>query len=135
MQTFFDSSVLVPLLNKSSPHHAEATKHWLNCDQRATSCHALAECYRTLTTLKHPLRPQEARAALAELKTKIELVGGMPDLYDEAIRRMVAGAHAGAMVYDALHCVAAGKCKADKIITRNKSHFDLFADGIIVEAL
>src|SRR5438309_2063064 len=135
MKSFFDASVLVPLVNKSSPHHAEATKHWINSDQRATSCHALAECYRTLTTLKHPVRPEDARAALAELKSKIELVSGMPEMYNEAIRRMAAGGHAGAMVYDALHCVAAGKCKADKIITRNKAHFDLFADGIRVEAL
>src|SRR2546428_8634690 len=81
MKTFFDASVLVSLLNKSSPHHAEATKHWIKCEQRATSCHALAECYRTLTTLKQPLRPEDARAALNELQTKIELVTGTPDIY------------------------------------------------------
>jgi predicted nucleic acid-binding protein len=135
MKFFFDASALVPLLNQTSPHHAETQRHWLQCDQRATSCHALAESYRTLTTLKNPLKPEAARVALEELKSKVELVSGTPEVYEEAIRRMVKGGHAGAMIYDALHCVAAGVCKADKIVTRNKAHFDLFAQGIAVEAI
>ena len=135
MRTFFDASVLVPLLNAQSPHHSQAESFWIEADARATSCHALAESYRTLTTLKHPLTPENARAALDNLAGKMELAPGTPQIYKEAIRRMADGGHAGAMIYDALHCVAAKELKADKIVTRNKPHFDLFAGKIDVEAL
>src|SRR5437660_12199738 len=86
------------------------------CDSKQSQQH---RGLSTLTTLRRPLKPPDARAALDELRQFAASTGG----------------HAGAMVYDALHCVAAGKCKADKIITRNKAHFDLFAEGIAVEAL
>jgi predicted nucleic acid-binding protein len=135
MKTFFDASVLVPLLNAHSPHHSQAEAFWLEADARATSCHALAESYRTLTTLKHPLTPENARTALHDLAGKMELVSGTPKIYKEAIRRMADGGHSGAMIYDALHCVAAKESKADKIVTRNKPHFDFFAGEIEVEAL
>ena len=135
MKIFFDASVLVPFLNVKSPHHAQAESLWLEAGERATSCHALAESYRTLTTLKHPLTPENARAALDDLRTRMELVDGTPALYSEAMKRMADGKQAGAMIYDALHCVAAEHCQADKIVTRNKPHFDLFAGEIEVEAL
>lgn len=135
MKTFFDASVIVPLVNQESPHHAQALSHWAVADERVTSCHALAEAFRTLTTLKRPLPPEAARTALEKLCSRIDLVEGSPKLYSEAIRRMAEGKHAGAMIYDALHCVAAEQCQADKIVTRNKPHFDLFSKGISVEAL
>jgi predicted nucleic acid-binding protein len=135
MKVFFDSSALVSLLNPESLFYQQAVKSWVDSEQRATSCHALAEVYRTLTTLKKPLKPQDARAALEDLATRIELASGTPEIYKEAIRRMTIARHSGAMIYDALHCVAAKHLNADKIVTRNKSHFDLFADGIVIEAL
>jgi predicted nucleic acid-binding protein len=135
MKVFFDSSALVSLLNPESLFYRQAVESWMTCDHRATSCHALAEAYRTLTTLKKPMKPEDARIALHDLTSKIELAPGTAEIYKEAIDRMAAGGHPGAMIYDALHCVAAKKLKADKIVTRNKPHFDLFADGIEVEAL
>jgi len=65
----------------------------------------------------------------------MELVPGSPALYSEAMKRMANGRHAGAMIYDALHYVAAEHCQADKIVTRNKPHFDFFAGEIEVTAL
>jgi predicted nucleic acid-binding protein len=135
MKIFFDSSALVSLLYPESAFHRQAVGHWTQSESRATSCHALAESYRTLTTLKHPLTPENARAALDDLRTRMELVHGTPALYSEAMKRMAKGQHAGAMIYDALHCVAAEHCHADKIVTRNKPHFDFFAGKIEVEAL
>jgi predicted nucleic acid-binding protein len=135
MKVFFDASVLVPLINTQSPHHPQAEKAWRESDLRATSCHALAETYRTLTTLKIPLTPENARMAIESLRDKMELVDGTPAIYAEALNRMAKGKHAGAMIYDALHCVAAEHCRADKIVTRNKPHFDLFAGKIEVVAL
>lgn len=135
MKIFFDASVLVPLVNQESPHHAQALSYWTSASERVTSCHAMAEAFRTLTTLKKPLMPESARRLLDQLRGKIELVAGTPELYSEAMRRMAEGNRSGAMIYDALHCVAAGQCHADKIVTRNKPHFDMFANGIAVEAL
>ena len=135
MKVFFDSSALVSLLNPESLFYQQAVQCWIRSDQRATSCHALAEAYRTLTTLKKPMRPEDARAALDDLVGKIELASGTPDIYKEAVRRMASRGHGGAMIYDALHCVAAKHLKADKIVTRNKPHFNVFADGIEIEAL
>lgn len=135
MKIFFDSSALVSVLYPESAFHRQAVRHWAQSGSRATSCHALAESYRTLTTLKRPMRPEVARMALDKLRTRMELVPGTPALYSEAMKRMAEGKHAGAMIYDALHCVAAEHCGADKIVTRNKPHFDLFAGKIEVEAL
>jgi predicted nucleic acid-binding protein len=132
MKTFFDASALVPLLNQESPHHASAQDFWRAASARATNSHALEETFRTLTTLKKPLKPSVACQAIEALVPKIETVAGTPEICLEAMRRMTAAGHIGAMIYDALHCVAAGKCQADKIVTRNKKHFDFFAAGIPV---
>lgn len=133
MKVFFDSTVLVSLLNPESVFYRQAIEQWAQSDQRATSCHALAESFRTLTTMKKPVRPEDALTALEDLRNKIELVAGTPAIYAEALKRMAEGKFAGAMIYDALHCVAAEHCRADKIVTRNKKHFDFFAAGIPVE--
>jgi len=133
MKIFFDASVIVPLLNQESPHHVAALNHWNAADARATSSHALAETWRTLTTLKKPLKPSIASKLLETLAPKMETVDGTAAICLEAMKRMESGGHTGAMIYDALHCVAAGKCQADKIVTRNKKHFDYFAAGIPVE--
>lgn len=135
MKIFFDASALVSLLNPESLFYDQAKKAWQDSGQRATSCHAIAETYRTLTTLKKPIRPEVAQSALEDLAGKIELVDGTSGLYLEAVKRMAKGKHTGAMIYDALHCVAAQKCKAEKILTRNKPHFDKFAGEIPVVAL
>lgn len=135
MKVFFDASALVSLLYPESAFYRQAARHREQSEGRATSCHALAETYRTLTTLKFPLTPANARRVLEDLRGKIELVEGTPALYSEAMKRMAEGNHAGAMIYDALHCAAAEHCRADKIVTRNKPHFDLFAGKIEVEAL
>jgi hypothetical protein len=98
MKIFFGASVLVPFVNAKSPHHVQAESFWLEASERATSCHALAGSYRTLTTLKHPLTPENARRALKELRASMELVEGTSTLHSEAMQRMAAGKHAGAMI-------------------------------------
>jgi predicted nucleic acid-binding protein len=135
MKVFFDSSALVSLLYPESAFHRQAVRHWEQSESRATSCHALAESFRTLTTLKAPMKPETARRALDDLRMRMEVVHGTPAQYSEAMKRMAEGKHAGAMIYDALHCVAAEQCQADKIVTRNKPHFDFFAGEIEVTAL
>lgn len=41
----------------------------------------------------------------------------------------------GPIVYDALHAETARQWDGERIVTSNKPHFDLVADGIRVEAL
>lgn len=52
------------LVNPASPRHAAAKKAWQTSRERGTSAYALAECYRTVTTLARPVPPADARKLL-----------------------------------------------------------------------
>ena len=72
MKTYFDSNVLVSRLNVNSPHHAAAVAALAAAGKGAgTSTHALAETYRTLTTLKQPIPPRAAAQLVEGLREKL----------------------------------------------------------------
>ena len=130
MRTYFDSSVLVPLLNEKSPHYAEARGFWLSSTERVTSCHALAETYRTLTTLKNPIPTKAASRLIRGLSGTVEFCPSASADYLAAVERCADQGLSGAIVYDAAHVAMARAARVDRIVTRNKKHFDLFAAGI-----
>ncbi len=137
MRTYFDSSALVPLLLRRSRFHASATAVLREAGTEAvTSTHALAETFRTLTSLTpDPLPPKAARELIRSLDKVMEVRPLERGNYDDALAAMAAQGLCGPIVYDALHCCAAQQAKARRIVTRNAKHLRLFAGPTAVKEL
>lgn len=137
MRTYFDSSALVPLLLRRSRFHAAAAAALKTAGEEAvTSTHALAETFRTLTSLTpDPLPPKAARELIRSLDKVMEVRPLDREHHDEAISALAAQGLSGPIVYDALHCCAAKRVKAGRILTRNAKHLRLFASTLEVVEL
>jgi len=136
MKTYFDSNVLVSLLNARSPYKPQADAALAEARGTAfTSAHALAETYRTLTTLALPIPPRQARQMVKGLGGIMEVVEISRPVYDAALADVAKQGLAGAIIYDALHCHAARAGKAKQIVTRNASHIRLFAGEMDVREI
>lgn len=137
MRTYFDSSALVPLLLRRSRFHAAAAAALKTAGEEAvTSTHALAETFRTLTSLTpDPLPPKAARELIRSLDKVMAVRPLSRDNYHAAMAAMATQGLSGPIVYDALHCRAAQEAEVRRILTRNAKHLRLFADGMEVEEL
>ena len=136
MKTYFDSTVLVSLLNANSDFHAAAQASVVTAGKEAfTSSHALAEVYRTLTTMKLPVPPRAAVELLADLGKRMRVVDLPLAIYRAALADVARQGLAGAILYDAIHCHAARAGNAAVIVTRNASHFRFFAGTIEVREI
>lgn len=137
MRTYFDSSALIPLLLRRSRFHAAAAAALKTAGEEAvTSTHALAETFRTLTSLTpDPLPPKAARELIRSLDKVMEVRPLSRDDYDDALAAMAAQGLSGPIVYDALHCSTAKRANARLILTRNAKHLRLFSGNIAVVEL
>lgn len=136
MKTYFDSSVLVSLLCVHSKYKPAADAALLAAAGKGfTATHALAETYRTLTTLQLPVPPAAASKLVSGLKGKIAVMDLPLAVYQAALAEVSRQGLAGAIVYDAVHCFAARAGRAERIITRNAPHFRLFSGSIKVVEL
>lgn len=137
MQTYFDSSALVPLLLLRSRFHSSARAALeMAGTETVTSTHALAEAYRTLTSLTpDPLSPKAARDLVRSLDKVMSILPLTREIYDRAISVTAGQGLSGPIVYDALHCCAAQQFKVRQILTRNAKHLRLFAGSLSVVEL
>jgi predicted nucleic acid-binding protein len=136
MKTYLDSTVLVSLLYAQSRFKAAADAALAEAAGRAfTSTHAVVETYRTLTTLRLPIPPRAARQLVAGLAPTIRAMDIPLSVYTAALAAVARQGLAGPIVYDAVHCLAARKGKAQRVVTRNPSHFQLFAGTMEVVEL
>jgi predicted nucleic acid-binding protein len=128
MKTYLDSTVLVSLLYAQSRFKAAADAALAAAAGHAfTSTHALVEAYRTLTTLALPIPPRAAHRLVAGMESAIRIIAISQSVYTAALAAVARQGLAGAIVSDALHCQAARAGKAKRVVTRNASHFRLFA--------
>ncbi len=133
MRTYLDSTVLVSLLYAQSRFNKAAETVLAEAAGQAfTSTHALAETYRTLTTLKLPIPPRAARQLVAGLEAAVRITEISRPVYFAALTEVARQGLAGAIVYDAVHCLAARAGKAKRVVTRNASHFRLFCGAMEV---
>ena len=133
MKTYLDSTVLVSLLCTQSRFKAAADVALAEAAGQAfTSTHALAETYRTLTTLKLPIPPRAARQLVVGLEPAVRIMEIPRSVYAAALTEVARQGLAGPIIYDALHCLAARAGKAKRVVTRNASHFLLFARAMEV---
>ena len=133
--TFLDTSILVGALLEKHPEHAACLEALEGTAGPFTDAHALAETYRTLTTLHHPIPPAAAAKLVVGLQSTLRVVDLPRAVYHAALAEVARQGLAGAIVYDAVHCFAARAGNAGRIVTRNAPHFRLFAGTIEVVGL
>ena len=131
---FFDTSVLIAAIQVGHTHHQPSRKlfHILGENKAATSVHALAEVYATLTrmTLGLRLSPFDTINAIEALLKKLTPVALSPEEYLTTLRITAKLGHSSGMIYDALHLACAYKIEAEHIYTWNVKHFRSLAPDL-----
>jgi len=129
MKVAFDTSVLVACSMLGHVHEQRAAV-WLDAARRGlveamASCHALGECWATLTAI--PTTPRIAPATAERLVARLSDYLTAEPLswqdYRVAIQRCGDRGLRSGSIYDALHLAAAERCGADLLITFDTRHF------------
>jgi len=132
---FLDTSVLIPVGQATHVHHTRSralfstlTKH-----NTATSTHALAELYASLTAVPRPARvsPLDASATAEILLERLTPVSLSPEEYIGTLKSAAKRGHTSGMIFDALHLACARKINASTIYTWNLKHFHSLAPDLV----
>ena len=120
--TFLDTGILVGALLEKHPEHAACLEAMEASAAPFTDAHALAETSATLTGFyKVPV------AAAAELTLGLKGFLAVEPLpladYEQAIAEARRRGVMGGGIYDSLHATFARRKGAQRVVTRNPSHF------------
>jgi predicted nucleic acid-binding protein len=120
--TFLDTGILVGALLENHPEHEPCMEALQESDAPFTDAHALAETFATLTGFYKV--PVAAATELAlSLKTSIRVDALQLADYETAIQEARRRGVMGGGIYDSLHATFARRNGAQRIVTRNPSHF------------
>lgn len=131
MKTFWDASVLVPVVTDQLANHPAAFACFTSILKQkgavvCTSAHALAECYATLTAL--PLRrrisgPEALHLIETNFIRRLKVISLTQRDYHKALRLVAGLGRVSGQIYDALHLTAAAKEGCERLYTYNRRHF------------
>jgi predicted nucleic acid-binding protein len=133
VRSYFDSSALVAAMVEEEAHHARAFDALVENKDGFTSAHALAEVFATLTSgrLDIQLAPEEAEELVeANVAGRLRVVELTLSDYRAAMRASREVGARGGAIYDMLHLQAARRGKAERILTINVRHFQVFAPDL-----
>lgn len=127
--TFLDTGIMVGAVLKSHPEHEACVAAVEDSVLPFTNAHALAETFATLTGFYKV--PTEAATELTlSLQDSVAVEALALADYETAIREArIRGVMDGG-IYDSLHATFARRKRADQIVTRNPSIFQLAAPDI-----
>jgi predicted nucleic acid-binding protein len=109
-------------LAEKHPEHAACLEALLECKAPFTNAHALAETFATLTGF-YKVPVADAAELTLSLKSSLAVEPfGLAD-YETAIGEAQRRGVMGGGVYDSLHATFARRKGAQRIVTRNPSHF------------
>lgn len=131
MITYFDTSTIIPALDRDHENHVKATSILSGAmrsgEVATTTLHTFSELYNNLTRLgkgRPSLLPQQVEKLLFEVIAEqfmmVELDG---DDYKAAVMRCSKLGLTGPVIYDALHLQAALKAGAEVLYTDNLRDF------------
>src|SRR5438270_11368300 len=127
--TFLDTGIMVGAVLRSHPEHPTCLGALEYSVRPFTNAHALAETFATLTGFYRV--PVEAAAELTlSLRDALVVEALALGDYTTAIQEARSRGVMGGGIYDSLHATFARRKKAQRIITRNPSHFALVAPGM-----
>jgi predicted nucleic acid-binding protein len=120
--TFLDTSALVGALLEKHPQHVPCLRALQEAANPVSDAHALAEAFATLTGFYKV--PSEAAAELTlGLRAIVQVdplsLADYETVISEARQRGIMGGG----IYDSLHATFARRKGAQRIVTRNPSHF------------
>ena len=133
MRIYFDTSVLVAAMLDSEASHEACLTSLAGARNPLSANHTLAELFSTLTGGRLPIRLDAHTATdLIEvnLAKRLEWVGLSGPEYLATLGRAHSLGVRGGAIYDLLHLAAARKSKADRILTLNVRHFEMFAPDL-----
>ena len=120
--TFLDTSALVGALLEKHPQHAACLRALQEAANPVSDAHALAETFATLTGFYKV--PSEAAAELTlGLRAVVQVDPLSLADYETAISEARQRGIMGGGIYDSLHATYARRKGANRIVTRNPSHF------------
>src|SRR5689334_22343204 len=120
--TFLDTGILVGAMLKSHPEHQACLSALEDFERPFTNAHALAETFATLTGF-FKVPTDVASELTLGLRDLIEVDGLSLTDYETSIREARSRGVMGGGIYDSLHATFARRKKADRIATRNPTHF------------
>ena len=120
--TFLDTGILVGLLLENHPEHEACVEALEKSDKPFTNAHTLAETFATLTGFyKVPVR--DAADLTLSLRENLSIQALLLRDYETAIKESPGRGVMGGGIYDSLHATFARRLGAQRIVTRNPSHF------------
>ena len=127
MNSFFDTSVLIPAFLEDHEHHEASFAAFLKADRKHACCaaHSLAEVYSATTRLpgSHRLSGDQAFLFVQAIRAQLKLIALDTREYYSVMEEAASGGIVGGMVYDLLLARCAVKAKAETIYTWNVNHF------------
>lgn len=135
MKRFLDASVLVEACLTQSAKFAVADE-LVKASDVATSAHALAETYATLSgdgRLK--INPSDAAQMVLEMAEAMQVQALTAKAYRNLIQDAPRKGIRGGSIFDAIHAQAARETKCVEIHTLNVRHFKHVAPDMIVIGL
>ena len=131
--TYFDSSALVAAIVEEEEHHQAALRALAEVSDGATSTHALAETFATLTSGRADiqLNPNDACKIIeANVVRRLEVMDLNLSDYRRAMQSSQSSGARGGAIFDMLHLQAARRRRATRILTINLRHFQTFAPDL-----
>ncbi|HOY56621.1 MAG TPA: type II toxin-antitoxin system VapC family toxin [Verrucomicrobiota bacterium] len=120
--TFLDTGILVGALLQQHPEHDACLEALEESEAPFTDAQALAETFATLTGFYRV--PVAAAAELTLALRSVVTVGPLALVdYEQAIGEAQRRGVMGGGIYDSLHATFARRKGAQRIVTRNPSHF------------
>ena len=120
--TFLDTGILVGAMLEKHPEHPACLAAITDFTDPFTDAHALAETFATLTGF-YKVPPDAAAEMISALKQAIAVLPLTLGDYETAIGEAHSRGVMGGGIYDSLHATFARRKGAQRIITRNPSHF------------
>jgi predicted nucleic acid-binding protein len=114
-------------------HHVAALKALAGSSDAFTSTHAIAETFATLTSgrLEVQLTPAEAVQVIdVNVIRRLQVVDLKLSDYEQAMRNSQSVGARGGAIFDMLHLQAARRRAANRILTMNVRHFQIFAPDL-----
>jgi len=127
--TFLDTGIMVGAVLRSHPEHQACLSALEDFERPFTNAHALAETFATLTGF-FKVPTDVASELTLGLRDLIEVDGLSLTDYETSIREARSRGVMGGGIYDSLHATFARRKKADRIATRNPTHFQHVAPDI-----
>ena len=127
MNTFFDTSVLVPVFYGDHQHHQSSLALFIAAHPATACCgaHSLAEVYSTLTGMpgKYRVTADQAMLFLGTIQERLGIVALDAEEYAAALASWSRLGIVGGNIYDALLASCALKSRAATIYSWNLRHY------------